>query len=850
MSRHPGLAWRLARRELRGGLKGFGVLIACLAIGVAAIAAAGSVKSAVNAAIAEDARALLGGDLALRLTHQPTDAEQLAALQDAGQLAETIEMRAMARSLDGRRSLVELKAVSLAYPLYGQVVTEPAQPLAGLLGQSRGDEGGGLWGAVAEPALMARLGVKPGDVLQVGDARFRLSAAIIAEPDRVASIFSLGPRLLVHRDALAATGLVQPGSLIRYGYLLRLPVGSDPQAIADTLTQRFPQAGWQIRGVDDAAPGVERFLDNLTLFLTLVGLTSLLIGGVGVANAVKAFVDARVTTIAILKSLGAPSRLVLAVYALQIGLVALLGIALGVLAGALAPWAVAAAAGPHLPLRLALGLYPGSLALAAGFGALVTLAFGLWPLSRAAAIAPTALFRDAVAPLAQGPRRRAVAAVGLAVVALAVLTVASAENRLLAAWFVVGAATTLGLFRLGAVALRRLAAAGSQRRRERSGAPAVRLGLARLHHPGAVTASVMVSLGVGLTVLVAIALVQANLTRQVAEKLPQKAPAFFFIDIQGAQAEQFDRIAATVPGVGEIHRAAMVRGRITRILGIPVEQATIAAEAQWAVRGDRGLTMAATPPEGTRLLAGEWWPADYQGPPLVSLESRIAKGFGIGIGDTVTVNVLGRDLTATVASLRDVDWSTAAMNFAFVLSPGALAGAPHTWIATAQATPAAEDALERAVTDALPNVSAIRVRQAIESVQRMLGGVGVAVQLAGAVTVVSGALVLAGAVAAGRRRRIYEAVVLKTLGATRLDLLKAYLVEYGLLGLATGFAAGTVGTLAAWAILRLVMRADWVFLPGTAATTVAACTLTALLLGFLGTWRVLSLRAAPHLRNE
>ena len=843
------LAWRLARREMRGGLRGFGVLIACLAIGVGAIGGAGSIKASIASAIGQDARALLGGDLSLRLAQESAGEDQLAALRSFGRLAVTTDMRVMVRAADGRRSLVELKAVDAAYPLYGTVVTEPAAPLDDLLGQRDG-----VWGALAEPALLSRLGLAPGETVKVGDATLRLSAAITAEPDRVASMFSLGPRLMVRPEALAATGLIQPGSLIRHGYLLRLAEPADAVRVADTLKQRFPHAGWQIRGIDDAAPGIDRFLGNMTLFLTLVGLTSLLIGGIGVANAVKAFVDGRVATIAILKCVGATGPLVLMVYALQIGLISLGGIVLGMGLGALVPWLVVAAAGSSIPLRFDLGVYPSALLLSAAFGALVALAFGLWPLSRAAAIPPTALFRDVVAPLARQPHRRAmrgaILGVGLAALALAVLTVASADNRMLAGWFVVAALATLAAFRGAAVLVRRLAQRASHRRRDRGGAPSVRLGLARLHRPGAVTASVVVSLGVGLSVLVAIALVQANLTRQIAEKLPEQAPAFYFIDIQSSQAEAFDRLTAAVPGIGEVKRAVMVRGRVTGIKGVAADQAKVTAEAEWVIRGDRGLTVAATPPEGTRLVAGEWWPADYQGPPLVSLDAQIAKGFHIGLGDTVSVTVLGREITATVASLREIDWSTVGMNFVFVLSPNALAGAPVGWIATAKVDRATEDQLERVVTDALPNVSAIRVRQAIESVQHMLEGVGVAVRIAGAVTVLSGALVLAGAVAAGRRRRIYEAVVLKTLGATRRDLLKAYLVEYGVLGLATGVVSSVVGSLAAWAVLRLVMRAEWVFLPGTAALLVIGCTVVALALGFLGTWRVLGLRAAPHLRNE
>jgi putative ABC transport system permease protein len=754
-------------------------------------------------------------------------------------------MRVMARGADGKRTLVELKAVDPAYPLYGAPVAEPPVALAEAL-----DRKDGVWGAVAEPALLTRLGVAPGGSIKVGDATFQLRAALLTEPDRVASIFSLGPRLMIRAEALADTGLIQPGSLIQYGYRLRLADGGDARKVSALLKQRFPHAGWQIRGVEDAAPGVDRFLNNMTVFLTLVGLTSLLIGGIGVANAVKAFIDSRVATIAILKSVGATGGLVLAVYALQTAVMAAAGIAIGVALGALVPFGVAAAAGAGIPLRFELGVYPVPLLLSVVFGALVALAFGLWPLSRAAAIPPTALFRDVVAPLSSGPRRRALLGVAGAVLVLAALTVLTADNRMLAMWFLPAAAATVAAFHGAAALVRRLARRASQTRRDRAGGAALRLGLARLHRPGAVTGSVVVSLGVGLSVLVAIALVQANLTGQIAEKLPEQAPAFYFIDIQSAQAEPFDRIAAAVPGIGEVKRAVMVRGRVTRINGVPAEQAKVDPEAEWVVKGDRGLTVAATPPEGTRVVAGSWWPADHKGPALVSMDAEIAKGFHVGLGDTVTMNVLGRDITATIASLRKIDWSTVSMNFVFVLSPSALEGAPVGWIATARIDPAGEDRLERAVTDALPNVSAIRVRQAIESVQHMLERVGVAVKIAAAVTVVSGALVLAGAVAAGRRRRLYEAVVLKTLGATRRDLLRAYLVEYGTLGAATGVVALAVGSAVAWAVLRLVMHADWVFLPGTAAATVLACIAVALTLGFLGTWRVLGLRAAPHLRNE
>lgn len=845
MSRGPGpLAWRLARRELRAGVAGFRIFLACLAVGVAAIAGANSLNAALEAGLAADARALLGGDVALRLTHLPAGETELDHLRARATVSEAVEMRAMARpAAGGTRSLVELKGVDDAYPLYGSLELEPAvaEPLARRQGR---------WGAAADANLLTRLGIALGDVVRVGETEFEIRATIAREPDRVATILTLGPRLLIHRNALPETGLVQPGSLLRYVYLLRLPRGDAAEPFIADLKRRFPETGWQIRGAADAAPGVRRFLDNMTLFLTLVGLTALLIGGIGVANAVKSHVDGRIPAIATLKCLGASSALIFRTYLAQVALLAAIGIAIGVAVGAAIPVIAVTLAGDSLPVAARVGIYPWPLFLAAAFGTLVALAFSLWPLARAMRIPAAALFRGAVGRGAPWPGLRPVAGIMAAGLALSALTVATAQHRGLAAWFVVGAAVSLALFRGLAAAMTRAARRASQRHAGRSAGPAWRLGLAALHRPGAATTTVVLSLGLGLTVLVAIALVEGNLRRQLDERMPAEAPAFFFLDIQQAQAEEFDRLVSSVPGAGEIKRAAMVRGRVVRIDGVPVERASIAPESEWVVRGDRGFTTSANPPEGSRIVAGAWWAPDHAGPPLVSMDANIARGFGVGLGDTVTLNVLGRDITARVANLREIDWSTLAMNFAFVLSPDALAGAPHTHIATVAATPQAETALERAVTDRLPNVTSIRIRQALDSVREVMAGIGTAVRGAATVALVAGALVLAGAIAAGHRRRVYGAVVMKVLGATRRHLLAAFLVEYGLLGAATGLIAAAVGSVVGWAVLVFLMRAEWHFLPGVVALTVGLCIPIVLIFGFAGTWRALGAKVAPLLRND
>jgi putative ABC transport system permease protein len=837
-----GLALRFARRELRGGVRGFRVFLACLALGAFAIAAAGSTRTAVEAALAADAQGLLGGDLLLRQTYRVLTEDQRAALTAHGRLSESREMRAMARAGD-RQALVELKAVDAAYPLYGALRLAPDRPLGSALAR----DADGRWGAVAEPALVDRLGLAVGDTLRLGEATLVLTAVIAHEPDRVASVVSFGPRLMVGEAALADTGLLQPGSLVHGISRLRVTDGTDPGALGQSLLVRFPDAAFQMRTTEDAAPGLQRFLGDIALFLTLVGLTALLVGGIGVANAVRAYVDGRARTIAVLKMLGAPAAMVFRIYLLQIGALALLGVAVGVAAGALAPWALSGVLAGLLPVAVGGGPYLRPLVEATAFGLLTALVFGLWPLSRTRGIPAAALFRAAAQSGLPPPRGAVVLAIAVGALALAGLTVATADRPGVALGFVLGALAALAVFRLAAHGLTRLARAATARPGVRVG---WRLALANLHRPGAPTASVVLSLGLGLSVLVTVALIEANLNRQIGERMPEDAPAFFYIDIQPAQRAPFRAAVAGVAGAKVVRMADMIRGRIVALNGRPVDEASVDPDVRWAVRGDRGLTTAATPPPGALLTQGEWWPADYTGPPLFSVAAGIAHGLGLGLGDTVTVNVLGRTITGTVANLREVDWATLSMNFAFVASPGALSAAPRTWIATVAAPPGREAAIERAVTAVAPNASAIRVREALATVQGVLEAAGQAVRATAAITLVAGGLVLAGAIAAGHRRRIYDAVVLKVLGARRGDILRAYLIEYGLMGLATGLLAAATGTLAAWAVLAQVMHADWAWMPGVTAAVLTTCVALTLAGGFLGTWRALAHKASPWLRDD
>lgn len=834
------MAWRIARRELRTGLKGFRVFLACLALGVAAIAAVGSLSESVKTGLMADARNLLGGDVDLRMQHRPIEGEHRTYLKaNSLRLSSTVEMKAMAQT-DAARTLVELKAVDQNYPLVGALILEPASNLQNQLSKQNG-----VWGAVIDTGLLPKLKLKIGDTVRVGKAHFELRGVITKEPDRVASIVNFGPRFMVSTEALPDTGLVQLGSQIRYHDRIELAPEVDNAQFIQTLKDTFPQAGWRIHGPGNAAPGLQRFIDRLTLFLTFAGLTALLVGGIGVMGAVRSYLETKTSTIATLKCLGAPGALVFQAYLLQVLALSLVGIAIGLVLGAALPYVGIELVKNHLPVVPQTGLYPFALLKAGVFGVLVSLTFALWPLAQARETPAANLFRTNVMPITTRPRVSYMLAVLVGVVALGSLVVFWAEERNFAYWFVAVSIATVFLLHLGALAVMQIARHAPQPKNA-----VVRLVLANLHRPGTSTPGVVQALGVGLSVLVAVALIQGNIAKQVQDSIPDQAPAFFFIDIQPHQVEPFDAAVSKVQGAHDLMRRPSLRGRIVKIAGVPVEEVDIDPGVRWAVRGDRALSYAKTPAEGTEFVDGAWWDENYAGPPLISFDSRVASGFGVGVGDTLTVNVLGREITAEIASLRKIDWRTLRFDFAIIFAPGTLENAPHTHIAAIKAPPSSEPEIERVVAQTFSNISAIRVRDALDAANRIIAGIGTAVTGTASVTVLAGIIVLAGTIAAARTRRIYDSVVFKVLGATRRQIIAAFLLEYGLLGLFTGLVGAAVGTLISWAVIEQIMGMAWIFMPLEATVTVIAAVLFTTLAGFFGTWRALGEKASRHLRNE
>lgn len=849
----PGLAGTFARREMRAGLSGFYVFIACLILGVGAIASIQSLSAGFVEALRHDGREILGGDIALRTMGKPIpDAALDWISKNIGAVSRVTQVRAMARRPDeSQAEMMEVKGVDAAYPAYGAITftDESGRPLP-LTAHQALFPAAGVNGAAVEQAALPRLGLHLGDEMLLGAQRFRLTAVIAHEPDRLSSMgYNLAPRLLISLPALASAGLIVPGAQVYYDHRVHMPQSTSDDDIAKArkaLAKQFPKesALWPFRSRVNAAPRAEEIIGRLGYYLTLIGLTTLLVGGVGISNAVRGYLEDKLPHIATLKCLGGSSAFVLRVYLIVMGALALLGTALGLILGA----GAARLAGSWLLAKFGLGdtlgFYPKELGVALLFGLLTALVFSLWPLGRALRVKPADLFRDTVAPVAGSPAAGIIVIAGLAAWALAALAVVTAPNRALACWFVIAAMLCFAIFYGASDAVRQVL-----KRLRPPGRPEARMALANLYRPGNATTSVILSLGLGLTVLVAVALVQYNFSRLIGEDVAADAPSFFFLDLQQDQLADFKNIIGTVQSARNLELTPMLRGRITKVDGKPAEEALVDKSRDWVIRSDRGFTYTALPPKHGEITAGKWWPADYKGPPQVSIAEDVAKAFGITVGDTMTMNILGVDTTATVANVRDVDWTSFSMNFAVTFAPGALEDAPATYLSSVIVAPADEERLQAALAKKLPNVTSVRVREALETAGALIDSVSAAVRLSAGVTLLAGVLVLAGGIIASRRRHVYDAVVLKVLGASRRRILKTFLLEYGILGLITVSIAAGLGTLAAYGVIRFVMQLGWKFSWAALLEVVALCLAVTLSAGFLGTWQALRQKPAPYLRN-
>ena len=823
------LPFKLALRDLRGGLSGLGLLWLCLAVAIAGLASVTSLASSVDRAIADNGRQLLGGDMMLTVSQREATGEEKTAIDRLGPSTKSVTTRAMLVRSDGRSILSELSGVDSAWPLAGRLEIAPGgkRPEGAEIAISR---------EIAE-----RLDLRTGDQLRVGRSGYRVSAIINKAPG--ASGFALAPPSIIDEAGLAMSGLIQPGSISSTSYRIILPASADGEASGKSFQRSFPEGGWRATTREEAGAGTRRFIDRLGQMLLLVALSALAIGGLGMSSAAAAFAASRRPSIAILKLVGASRRTVDTMLLAEIGLISLTAILAGLMVGAATPALVGQLTEGMLPVTPDTGPQWLALGEAALFGLLISFAASWRMVTNAGETRPASLLRGDVGngePL----RWRTFILPALALALAAAIAIGSASDPAFAAMGIGAIAGLCILFAIIGLAIRRIA-----RGAKHLGGPVTRLGIAALDRPGAATGRLAVSLGLGLTLLVTLAGTASSILAEIDTSIPKRAPALFLVDIPRAEEQRFREMTErAVPGA-ELRLVPSLRGPVTAVNGVRVVDMKQIPEGAWILRGDRGLTFARDLPPANRIVAGQWWPKDYRGPPLISIDADAATALNLKVGDTLTVSILGRPIEARIASLREIDWRSFGFNFAIIFAPGALEAAPYTLMATiAPAKGGTTASLERQLTQTLPMVSAIRVSDVVAEVKTLLQSIDGAVRIATAFAILMGMIVLAGSVVATRRQRAREIVLLRLVGATRGEVARSQLVEFAFLSAAVAAAAFGAGLLAARLVVTYVFEMpfspDWA---GLSLIPVGAI-LLAVIAAFLAALPALNARPAEGLR--
>lgn len=823
--------WRIARRDLSARIRGLRLLAICLFLGVATLAAIGSLTAGIATELSERGRNILGGDVQIGIAQRLASEKELSGFREQGALSETVRLRAMAIAEDSL--LAELKAVDNSYPLYGQFTLKDGS-------KASAPKAGEIWIA---PELTDRLSLKKGSEIRFGEKAFVVAGIIAEEPDRLGEGFTIGPVAIINIADLDKTGLIQPGSMFEAKYRIKLSSQTAPEIAAQKLQEQFPNAGWEVRDRSNGAPSTRRFVERMGQFLTLVGLAALVIAGIGVGNGVNSYLQGKRASIATLKVNGADSRVIFRIYLMQILTISAVAIGAGLIIGALLPNLLTGFIGDLLPVPDGFNFYPLPLIISAIYGLLIAIAFSLPPLAQARIVPAAGLFRS-VSDRKQKFDWRSSIWVIAAIGAIIVIALITARETIFSAGFIAASFAVLALLGLIGRAVRHIAA-----RLPRPENPLPRLAIANLHRPGSQTGSLVVALGLGLTLFVTLAAIQTSINSEIENSVPARAPSFFALDVPKERAGEFSALVHKNAPEAEINMIPALRGNVTEFGGQRVEDMETLPQGAWVLRGDRGITYSDQIPEGSQVTAGEFWDADYSGPPLLSLEQDVAASLGISVGDTLTVNILGVEVQAKITSLRRLNWSNFGLNYVIVFSPGSFDSAPHGMVATLTVPKDNESAVAKAVPPIFPSSSLIQVGEVVTQITDLLTQMSRAIAAAASIAILAGIAVLVGAIAASRASRIYDSVIMKLLGATRRQILGAQIMEYALLSILLGIVATILGLVSAWFVVTQIFEFTFAPDPLVVATTLIGGASVTLFLGMVGSLPILRAKPAEALRE-
>jgi putative ABC transport system permease protein len=852
-------AAKIASREMHSSRGKFFFVMLSVAIGVAALTGVRGFSSSFRGALLNRARSIMAADLSARMFQQPTPEEQKGLNEIAAggaeitPVTELLSMASAARTLDPL--LISLKAVDpTMYPFYGDVELSPAAPLRSVLTPDT---------VVVADDLLVRLRLKVGDELKIGTQKFRIASVVVNEPDRLSGNFAAGPRVFISRAGLAASGLLAPGSHAGQRYLFKVPKPSNGAPISDKavadlksrLEKLLPEA--QIIDYRETNPALTQGLDRATSLLSLMSLVALVLGAVGVAMAMRAHLQQRLDTIAIMKSLGARSGQIMKIYLLQTLLLGsiggLLGVALGVGVQLAFPLLLAKLINVDTDLHIQFGTIFTGLAT----GILTTLLFTLPPLLDIRAVRPILILRRAVEdnddPFVAAIWHKITKNLAQIGSALLILAGLAAIATALSDSVVVGKVFSIGLVAVLAVLLAASATVLAGLRfflsKTRLHLPsAVRHGLANLYRPGNPSAALLAALGMGVMQIMSVYLVQQAVVRELHLSSAPNLPNVFLVDITNDEVSGIRTLLKTQPSVTAAPELLpVVSSRIIDIDGVPANQAKLKNFPKRMLQSI-SLTWSGAPPPGTKVVEGNWWASDEKHP-VVAIEQRVADRLNVKVGSHITFAAQDSRIIATVVALTKADGQHAYSRAQFILPPSALAGLPVVWYGGVHADPARVGELQRALYNTFPTVTVINVAQALETVRAVVIQIAYVIQFLAAFSIFAGIIILASSIAGTRYRRIREVVVLKTLGATRARIATVFSIEFAVLGLVAGLVGVTFANLIARVLLTrltVVYHLQWTWtlaaLLGTAVLTVTT--------GWLASHRILGQKPLEVLREE
>ena len=793
---------KLSLRELKGSFNEFKIVMISIFLGVFIITAVGSLSKNLKHEINNKSSELLGGDFELSTTYQEFPIKIKEWLEKNGKTSLIVELRTMLtsnQSVGLKRRIVELKAVDQNWPLKGVPIIVPNKSINKSLKMNDNNNG-----ALIDASLKNQLEIKVGDVLQLGKTKIQINGIIKKEPDRMFSFATFGSRLLISNATLKASGLVIPGSLVKY----KIKFIPNNKNIDLSFLNKFVQGtNISIKNIKNSTNNFNSFIDKTSLFISLVGLITLLISGVGISNGVKGYLIKKIKNIAIFKALGAQNSIVFKIYFFQIIFIFLISIIPALIAGISIPFLLKTLISDSFLSTFEPFIFWEPIIISFLFGLIVCILFTIIPISKTYEIKPIQLLRLSAHHSLNNYSKKISALLLILIFALCFL-IFKLTNDIKLSVYIFGVVLISFLILKGMTNLFFL----SFRKLKFKIGSLLEIARKSLIRPDTFAKSIVISFSIGLALLITLNIIEESLEHKIANTINKQAPNYFLIDIQPNQINQVKALTAEFIGEDSLNAQPMLRGRVTAINNLKVENLKINKDVNWVLKRDRAFSWSNKIPKNVNIISGEWWPNDYTGPLLLSIGDKVAKGLNVKIGDKIQFNILGRNFEAEIFNTREIIWQNMDINFIFILSKNKIQNAPHSWIATTTNTnKEMNNALIEKIVSNFSNISSVSVEETYVAIKSILNLLITIVNSIAFITLLSGVIVLAGILNVSKKDKLYEVAIFKILGARPKKIIFLWLQEFLIIGLMASLISILIGMSVSFILVTYIFQIDYYF---------------------------------------